>query len=123
MKRHAIYVFVLATASLTACGGGGKSQRGSDGGADGATMSDSDADRARPIGLGAGSNAGVAIDPAGTSYVAWVGPESTVSSLNFCRLPRGAVTCDVLVAIASEGTSLSRPFVTVNDMRSEEHTS
>jgi hypothetical protein len=64
--------------------------------------------------IGAGHKPGVAIDAAGTAYIAWYGPESTTTSLNFCRLPRGAAACDVTTTIAAPGTTLSRPFVTVD---------
>jgi hypothetical protein len=70
--------------------------------------------RPMPFALGAGYNPGLAVDPAGTAYVAWVGPESGTTTLQFCRLPRGARACDVRAAIAAEGTSLSRPFVAVD---------
>ena len=41
------------------------------------------------------------------------GPNNA-TSLNFCRLPRGAGACDVRTTIAAPGTTLSRPFVTVD---------
>jgi hypothetical protein len=69
---------------------------------------------AAPRTIGAGHKPGVAVDAAGTAYVAWYGPESNVTSLNFCRLPRGAGACDVRTTIAAPGTTLSRPFVTVD---------
>ena len=56
----------------------------------------------------------MAVDAAGTAYIAWYGPESNTTSLNFCRLPRGAGACDVTTTIAAPGTTLSRPFVTVD---------
>jgi len=69
---------------------------------------------AAPLTIGTGHKPGVAVDAAGTAYVAWYGPESNVTSLNFCRLPRGAGACDVRTTIAAPGTTLSRPFVTVD---------
>jgi hypothetical protein len=69
---------------------------------------------AAPLTIGSGHKPGVAVDAAGTAYLAWYGPESTVTSLNFCRLPRGAAACDVSTTIAAPGTTLSRPFVTVD---------
>jgi hypothetical protein len=68
---------------------------------------------ATPLTIGTGHKPGVAVDGAGTAYIAWYGDESTVSSLHFCRLPRGAGACDVAGTIAAPGTSLSRPFVSV----------
>ena len=56
----------------------------------------------------------MAVDGAGTAYIAWYGPESNVTSLHFCHLPRGAGACDVATTIAAPGTTLSRPFVTVD---------
>jgi hypothetical protein len=69
---------------------------------------------ATPLTVGSGHKPGVAVDAAGAAYVAWYGPESTITSLNFCRLPRGAGACDVSTTIAAPGTTLSRPFVTVD---------
>jgi hypothetical protein len=69
---------------------------------------------ATPLTIGTGHKPGVAVDAAGTAYIAWFGPESTTTSLNFCRLPRGASACDVTTTIAAPGTTLSRPFVTVD---------
>jgi len=67
-----------------------------------------------PLTIGTGHKPGVAVDGAGTAYIAWYGPESNVTSLQFCRLPRGAGACDVSTTIAAPGTTLSRPFVTVD---------
>jgi hypothetical protein len=72
------------------------------------------ASAATPLTIGTGHKPGVAVDAAGTAYIAWFGPESTTTSLNFCRLPRGAGACDVTTTIAAPGTTLSRPFVTVD---------
>jgi hypothetical protein len=69
---------------------------------------------AAPLTIGSGHKPGVAVDGAGTAYIAWYGPESKVTSLHFCRLPRGAGACDVASTIAAPGTTLSRPFVTVD---------
>ena len=69
---------------------------------------------ATPVTLGAGHKPGVAVDAAGTAYIAWYGPESNVTSLHFCRLPRGAGACAIATTIAAPGTTLSRPFVTVD---------
>jgi hypothetical protein len=66
-----------------------------------------------PITIGQGFAPGVAVDPAGTAYVAWYGPESTTNTLRFCRVPRGAAGCDVGGVIAAPGTTLTRPFVHV----------
>jgi hypothetical protein len=68
--------------------------------------------RAAPISIGQGHVPAVALDSAGTAYIAWNGTEFN-SSLNFCRLPRGATACDATFAIPTPGTSLTRPFVQV----------
>lgn len=60
---------------------------------------------------------GVAVDAAGTAYIAWRGPEAGVGSLQFCRLPRGATACDLRHAIAAPGDSVSRAFVIVSGAR------
>jgi len=71
--------------------------------------------------IGPGSRPGLAVDPAGTAYVAWNGPEATNSTLRFCRLPRGATACDAGVGAGLPAppttTSLSRPFVVVSGDR------
>ena len=68
-----------------------------------------------PFVLGEGSEPNVAVDPAGTAYIAWRGPGET---LRFCRLPRGASTCAVQSTIdTGGGQSLSRPFVSVTGAR------
>src|SRR5690348_9286931 len=69
---------------------------------------------AAPLTIGAGHKPGVALDANGTAYVAWYGNESLTTSLQFCRLPRGASACDVRTTLAAPGTTLSRPFVTVD---------
>ena len=50
---------------------------------------------AEPVVLGVGVQPSVAIDPAGTAYVAWLGGESSDKTLQFCRIPCGAAACDV----------------------------
>lgn len=72
--------------------------------------------RAQPLVLGAGSRPGVAVDPAGTGYFAWIGPESPATSLRFCRLPRGASACASrhAIAVPASTTSSHRPFVSVS---------
>ena len=69
-----------------------------------------DAATAVPIGVGYAAN--VAVDGAGTAYIAWNGGEIP-STLRFCRLPRGATACDVTTTIAPPGDSLTRPFVSL----------
>jgi len=76
--------------------------------------SGTDAPVASPIDLGAGYNATVTLDAVGTGYISWIGAEPTITSLHFCALPRGATDCSVRTTLATEGTSLSRPFVVVN---------
>jgi hypothetical protein len=66
------------------------------------------------VDLGSGTQPAVALDAAGTAYIAWVGVEPNVTSLHLCRLPRNASACDINQAIAVPGTSLSRPFVIVD---------
>ncbi len=69
---------------------------------------------AAPFAIGQGFKPSVAVDANGTAYIAWYGPEPLNSSLQFCRLPRGATSCDVRQAITAPGTSLYRPFVQVS---------
>jgi hypothetical protein len=70
---------------------------------------------AAPITIGPGHAPAVALDGSGNAYIAWVGPEpADPTSLQFCRLPRGAQACDVRTTIATPGTSITRPFVEVN---------
>ena len=67
--------------------------------------------------VGRGFGPGVAVDAAGTAYIAWSGPENPAASLQFCRLPRGATKCEIAHAIAAPGTTTSRAFVTVSGSR------
>src|SRR3954452_19268530 len=69
---------------------------------------------ASPVPIGPGVEPDVEVDPAGTAYIAWIGSEPTITSLHFCRLPRGASACAVNAPITAPGTSLTRPFVTVS---------
>ncbi|HEY3188236.1 MAG TPA: hypothetical protein VGJ70_12235, partial [Solirubrobacteraceae bacterium] len=66
-----------------------------------------------PGNLGSGADPAVAVDAGGTAYIAWIGVEPSVTSLHFCRLPRGTTSCQA-VTIAAPGTSLTRPFVAVD---------
>src|SRR4051812_44079670 len=70
---------------------------------------------AAPITLGPGVQPAVTVDPSsGTAYIAWIGNEPGTTSLHLCRLPRGAVSCDLNVPVTVPGTSLTRPYVTVD---------
>lgn len=111
-------VILLSPVLLVACGGGsGNTSPTPDGGAPRDSGANPDgAPLPRPVTLGPGSNAGVTVDSTGTAYIAWVGPEPNVTTLQFCRLPRGASGCDARGPIATEGTSLSRPFLVVEGM-------
>ncbi len=62
------------------------------------------------ITIGHGFYPAIAVDEAGTAYIAWSGTESP-RTLRFCRLPRGAKACDVSRAIAAPGDSASPNFV------------
>lgn len=77
---------------------------------------------AAPVLLGEGNEPGVAVDAAGTAYVAWVGNGADPTSLNFCRLPRGAGACDISSVLPVPGTSLTRPFVSVSGSRVQVYT-
>jgi hypothetical protein len=72
---------------------------------------------ATPVTIGVGVEPTVALDPGGTAYLAWIGNESNVTTLHFCRLPRGATTCELVQTLPVDGTSLTRPFVTVQGSR------
>ncbi|HEX6025161.1 MAG TPA: hypothetical protein VFZ00_24425 [Solirubrobacter sp.] len=64
--------------------------------------------------IGQGFKPSVAVDGNGTAYIAWYGPEANVTTLQFCRLPRGATSCDIRHSLTPPGTSLSRPYVIVS---------
>ena len=66
--------------------------------------------------IGQGFGPGLALDDAGTAYIAWAGPDNP-ASLQFCRLPRGAAACDISTAITAPGTTANRAFVTVSGAR------
>ncbi len=70
-----------------------------------------------PFAIGEGHKPGVAVDPDGTAYIAWYGPESGDTSLHFCRVARGAQTCAGQSVLATSGSSLSRPAVVVAGAR------
>jgi hypothetical protein len=64
--------------------------------------------------VGQGDNApGVAVDAAGTAYIAW----DNHNTLQFCRLPRGASACDISHSIAAPGATTLRAFVAVSGSR------
>src|SRR3954469_18799891 len=71
------------------------------------------AQAATPVLLGNGVEPTVALDPSGTAYISWIGNESGITTLHFCRLPRNATACELTQTLPVDGTSLSRPFVTV----------
>ena len=57
-----------------------------------------------------GAQAGVAVDAAGTAYIAWYGPEAGDTSLRFCRLARGATACAGQAVLPTTGlVALTRP--------------
>ena len=68
--------------------------------------------------VGPGALPGLAVDAAGTAYVAWSGPGNP-QPLSFCRLPRGASACDPAAAstIATPGATIRRPFIAVSGDR------
>ena len=68
------------------------------------------------VNLGDGSKPGVAMDRAGTAFIAWNGPEFK-SSLQFCAQPRGATDCKVRTALPVTGNSLTRPYVVISGSR------
>jgi hypothetical protein len=69
---------------------------------------------ATPLTIGHGHKPGVAVDAAGTAYIAWYEDDGGATTLRFCRLPRGAGACEVAHPITVPNSSLSRPFVTVS---------
>ena len=71
---------------------------------------------AAPFTVGAGFKPSVAVDAAGTAYLAWYGPESGTTSLQFCRVPRGATACDLARTIPAPGTS-TQPAPRVGERR------
>ncbi len=72
---------------------------------------------ATPLVIGQGADPGLAVDAAGTAYLAWNGTEpSGTRSLHFCRLPRGATACAgaATLSVPDGSYSLYRPFVSVS---------
>jgi hypothetical protein len=70
-----------------------------------------------PLTLGPGDFPGVAVDGAGTAYVAWKGPRTT-NALMFCRVARSAGACDGGArALPLPGPTTARPFVFVTGNR------
>ena len=124
--RHRIafssaFVLVACLGLATACGDSSTtptSDAGPGPGLDASATPTSDASDASadltPFTIGVGYKPGLGIDASGTAYIAWYGSEPTTNTLQFCRLPRGAGACDIRMAIAAPGTTLTRPFVTVS---------
>ena len=73
------------------------------------------------IGTGRFASPNLAVDAAGTAYIAWNGQENAlnVAPLHFCRLRRAATACDggVTTSIVTPGNALDRPFVVVSGAR------
>lgn len=69
-----------------------------------------------PVLIGDGSRPAVAVDPAGTAYIAFNGTETTNAKLHFCRLPRGASACaaSLDLPIPASGDTVTRPFISVS---------
>ena len=67
--------------------------------------------RAYPVTIGNGSQPNLAVDAAGTAYIAWY--DNATSQLHFCRLPRNAAACDVNTTLPVDGQTLYRPFIRV----------
>ena len=69
---------------------------------------------AAPFTIGDGDLPAVAVDAAGTAYIAWNGsdPQDTP---RYCRLPRGATACDVALTLPVVPTTISttRPHVSL----------
>ncbi len=72
---------------------------------------------ATPILIGAGTNASVAVDGAGTAFIVYNDNDDDLPEpravLHFCRLPRGGAACERRLDIALPGTTLTRPQVFV----------
>jgi hypothetical protein len=69
--------------------------------------------------VGTGSSPNVAVDPAGTAYIAWASATAP-NPAQYCRLPRGAAACDVTLTLPSPpgaSGSGSRPVVQVSGSR------
>jgi hypothetical protein len=71
------------------------------------------ASAAAPVLVGTGVEPTVTLDPQGAAHIAWIGHEPSTTTLHYCRLPRGAVVCENAQTLNVDGTSLTRPFVTV----------
>jgi len=81
---------------------------------DAAADPDAGAAEAEVLTIAEGFSPDVALDASGTAYLAWYGTEPSTNTLQFCRLPRGATTCERRLAIPALGTTLTRPFVIVD---------
>ena len=70
---------------------------------------------AAPLVLGPGDQPSVAVDAAGTAYIAWNGPEVNQHAPHYCRLPRGASACDVALTLPTVGgtDTTTRPHVSL----------
>jgi hypothetical protein len=106
-------IALLTTA--TPAGAFGSGPVADDGHAHGSAATPTTAARSTAVVIGVGSRPGVAVDAAGTGYIAWNGGNNP-TTLEFCRLPRGASACNSrhAVAVPAGTTSGTRPFLTVS---------
>ena len=80
----------------------------------------SSASAAQPVEIGPGSQAAVAVDSAGTSYIAFnaIGAPFANQDLRVCRLPRGTAACASVATLPTTGlgatSSGTRPFISVS---------
>src|SRR5215204_4831956 len=69
---------------------------------------------ARPFKVGTGQNAGIAIDDAGTVYVAWqINVYQPGDAVQFCAIPPRATRCGYQTTVAFPGQGYNRSRVSV----------
>ncbi len=64
-----------------------------------------------PIAIGTGQDdlAGIAVDAAGTAYIAWEDSSTSTPFLHYCKLPAGATTCTVSYSSGGQAGGLNPP--------------
>jgi hypothetical protein len=70
--------------------------------------------QARTIDLGAGIEPTVAVDTAGTAFIASNGLDPNSPVVNYCKLPRGASACSKSFTLTPGGGSVSAPYTFVD---------
>ena len=79
-----------------------------------ACLSSPVASAATPVDLGLGAQPTVAVDAAGTAYIAFNDGAAAGQMVHFCKVPRGATTCAETATLTPPGSTVVPPYVFVD---------